>query len=215
MWLSPGLYNQFMTSSGIERLLQTANSSEDGDTSVTSGKRHFLNTSDAEQFFRDVCDRLLKIDEWNKNSSVTEYELFGAGREDGKIQFGSFIRIKLYGSGKSDWVRVLSIAKEPNEMIITVKPSHDPTEDPVDESLTSHFFGPEATNSFCVQLDGQEVAVYVIGLNERQNTRFTDSLIESARNAAVANVGYYTGLQKSVWKQFCKNFLEADEENDG
>jgi hypothetical protein len=37
-------------------------------------------------------------------------------------------------------------------------------------------------------------------------------LIESARNAAIANVGYYTGLQKGVWKQFASNFVATEEE---
>lgn len=204
-----------MTSSRIERLLESANSSPEGDTSVSSARRQFPEDATAAAFFRDVCDRLSRIDEWNHNSSVTEYELFGPGQEDGLIRVGCFVRIKLYGSGKSDWVRVLSITDEPNEMVMTVKPSYDPTEEPVDKSLTSHFFGPEATNNFCVQLNGKVVTMYVIGLNEIQNTRFTESLIESARNAAVANVGYYSGLQKTIWKQFCKNFLEADEEDDG
>ncbi len=37
-------------------------------------------------------------------------------------------------------------------------------------------------------------------------------MIESARNAAVANVGYYSGLQDKVWKEFCSNALLGDEE---
>ena len=198
-----------MTSSLVERLLKTANSSEEDDTSVNSAGRHFTAEDAAADFYGELCERLLRIDEWNKNSSVTGYELFGPGREDGRIRADSFIRIKLYGSGKSDWVRVLSITQEPNEMVLTVKPTYDPTEDPVDRSLTSHFFGPEATNNFCVQLDGKSVTMYVIGINEKQNTKFTDSLIESARNAAVANIGYYSGLQKAVWKSFCKNFVNG------
>ena len=203
-----------MTSRAIESLLRAANSAEDSDTSVNSAGRHFTDAQTAANFFREVCEHLLQIEHWNKNSSVTEYELFGPGREQGRIMVDSFIRIKLYGSGKSDWVQVVSIADGPGEMVMTVKPTYDPTEDPVDPSLTSHFFGPEATNNFCVQLDDKAVTMYVIGINERQNTKFTDSLIESARNAAVANIGYYSGLQKTVWKQFCKNFIEADEGDD-
>jgi len=57
--------------------------------------------------------------------------------------------------------------------------------------------------------------LYVIGLDENQNVSFTDSLIESARNAAVANIGYYSGLQKSVRKEFCSNFLKSDVEKEG
>lgn len=59
------------------------------------------------------------------------------------------------------------------------------------------------------------VAFYVIGLNENPNTAFTDGLIETARNAAVANIGYYSGLQKKVWKEFCSNFLKTDDEKEG
>jgi hypothetical protein len=126
-----------------------------------------------------------------------------------------FIRISLYGAGKYDWVQVVSITDEPGEFIVTVKPSHDPTERPVNLDSISHFFGPEATNNFCVQKAEKTVAFYVIGLDEHQNTKFTDGLIESARNSAVANIGYYTGLQKGVWKEFCKNFLSTDEEKEG
>ena len=92
-----------------------------------------------------------------------------------------------------------------------MRPSYDPTDDPVDKSVTSHFFGPEATNNFCILRDGETVAMYVIGLDEKQNTKFADGLIESGRNAAVANFGYYSGLQSKVWEEFCKNFLELDE----
>jgi hypothetical protein len=63
-----------------------------------------------------------------------------------------------------------------------------------------------------VQRNGKTVAFYVIGLNEKQNTKFTDSVIESARNAAIANIGYYSGVQKFVWKQFASNFLATEEE---
>ena len=202
-----------MSKTRIEELLDAANSSEDADTSVTSTSRTFSDESEADRFYDDLCDRLLKVSEWNKNSSVTGYEIFGKGEHDGVIGVDSFIRIKLYGSGKADWVRVLSITREANEMVITVKPTFDPTEDPVDKSTTSHFFGPEATNNFCAQRGDRRITMYVIGLNERQNTKFTDSLVESARNAAVANIGYYSGLQKTVWKQFCKNFVEPDEED--
>lgn len=201
-----------MSSVTIEELLHQANSSTDGDTSVASARRRFLDEDAAKAFFEETCSRLFRIDEWNANSSVTEYELFGA--EDGhRITTGCFIRIKLYGSGKSDWVRVMSVNSQPGELILTVKPTYDPTERPVDESVISHFFGAEATNNFCLQRTGNVVTMYVIGLNEKQNSRFTDGLIESARNVTVANVGYYTGLQKSVWISFCKNFLKADEED--
>lgn len=201
--------------SKIERLLQAANSSREGDTSLNLAKRVFLDQADCDRFFESVCSNLFRIDEWNKNSSAADYRFFdesGRPRDDRPIEIGGFIRIGLYGGGKYDWVRVISITKETDELVMTVKPSFDPTQQPQEPNRTSHFFDPEATNNFCVQRHGKAVAFYVIGLNEHQNSKFTEGLIESARNVAVANVGYYTGLQKAVWKQFSANFLKTDEE---
>lgn len=203
-----------MGKSRIEALLEAANSSTGNDSSVNVAKRTFVNDADADKFFRTVRDRLFLISEWRKNSNATSYELFNASGESSasdEIQVGKLIRIELPGSGKYDWVSVKKIVDENAEVVLRVQPSHDPT-DPDRSDSISHFFGPEAENNFCVQRDDKTVAFYVIGLNEKQNTRSTDSLVESARNAAVANFGYYSGLQKSVWKDFATNFLSTDEE---
>ena len=203
-------------SSTMERLLKAANSSTEGDTSVNLAKRIFLNQAECDAAFDLTRSKLLSIADWGKSSSATSYELFdesGTVLKSEPIGVGRFIRINLYGSGKYDWVRVLEIQDEPDEFVLTVKPSHDPTEQPPDTSSTSHFFSPEATNNFCIQRVEKTLAFYVIGLNEHQNTKFTDSLIESARNAAVANIGYYSGLQKAVWKEFCSNMIEAKAED--
>lgn len=204
-----------MHASTIEELIKAANSSTEGDTSLNSAKRAFLDQADCDQFFETTRSKLFNINEWNKNSSPTKYALFdasGSQIDQRPISVGMFIRISLYGSGKYDWVRVVSIKDEPDEAIVTVRPTFDPTQEQQETDSISHFFGPEATNNFCLQRDGKTVAFYVIGLNERQNTKFVDGLIEAARNSAVANIGYYSGLQKSVWKEFCSNFLSTDEE---
>jgi hypothetical protein len=207
------IYNRSMGNNRIEKLLQAANSSSEGDTSINSAKRTFLSEDDAAEYFRSVGAKLFRIEEWQKSSSPTTYDLFDQSGQavTGPIETGMFIRIGLYGAGKYDWVRVDEIVRDPSEIVLRVKPSHDPT-DPDRADSISHFFRPEAENNFCVQLDEKTVAFYVIGINEKQNTEFTDGLIESARNVAVANVGYYSGLQKAVWKEFAINFLRTDEE---
>ena len=212
---TPKNYNRPMHTSTIEELIKLANSSSEGDTSLNFAKRTFLEQVECDRFFEITRSKLFDINEWNKNSSPTKYALFDpSGRQidTEPVSVGMFIRISLYGSGKYDWVRVVSIKDEADEAIVTVKPTFDPTKEPQETDSISHFFGPEATNNFCLQRDGKTVAFYVIGLNERQNTKFTDGLIESARNSAVANIGYYSGMQKTVWKEFCSNFLSTDEE---
>ena len=208
------IYNRNMGKSTIEALLKAANSSSDNDTSVNSARRTFVTEDDAANFFRRTSANLFRISEWRKNSTATTYDLFdelGQPSISEQIEVDKFIRIKLTGSGKYDWVRVEHVIDDRDEVLLRVRPSHDPT-DPDRSESTSHFFAPEAENNFCVQLNETSVAFYVIGLDERQNTGDADSLVESARNAAVANFGYYSGLQKAVWKDFATNFLRTDEE---
>lgn len=199
----------------IESLLKTANSTDAPVNSVTSARRDLADADGARELFGVVCRNLLDIKKWGEHSSPSDYILVDrTGRDiSGQpIREGEFIRISIYGSGKYDWVQISNIHRSENEMVITVKPSYDPTAEPVDTRTISHFFHSEARNNFCVQLDGNVVNFYVIGLNERQNTSETDSIVETVRNSAVANVGYYTGMQKAVWAEFCKNFLRTDEE---
>lgn len=204
-----------MGKSTIEKLLETANSSTETDTSINFAKRQFVDEGEAVSFFEATRSKLMLIDAWQKRSSATGYDLFdetGTPINDRPISVGTLIRIRLYGGGKYDWVRVIAIVDEDTEFVISVKPTHDPTARPVDKESISHFFGPEATNNFCVQRDGKVVSFYVIGINEHTNTKFVDGLIEAARNTAVANVGYYSGMQKGVWKEFASNFLKSDDE---
>lgn len=204
-----------MMKSKIETLLEAAKSSSDNDTSINLAKKVFANDDDCRAFFAYARRRLFNIDEWKKNSTATDYDLFNESGEQVNtepIEVGKFIRIALYGAGKYDWVRVSAIHDEPDEVVMTVKPTYDPTKQPADQTSISHFFHPDAENNFCLQQHDKMIAFYVIGLSEKQNTKFTDGLIETARNAAVANIGYYSGLQKAVWKEFCLNFLRTEEE---
>lgn len=211
------IYNRSMSGGTIESLLKAANSAPGNDASVNVATRRFADEEEASVFFREASSRLLRIEDWRKRSSLTTYDLFNDAGEtvnEEPIGAGKYIRISLHGGGKYDWVRVMSVTDDPDEFVVTVKTSHDPTENPPDPNVISHFFGPEASNNFCFQRNDKAVAFYVIGLNERTNTGFADSLIESARNAAIANVGYYTGIQDKVWKEFASNFLKTDEEID-
>ncbi|MEJ7846884.1 MAG: hypothetical protein WKF92_02220 [Pyrinomonadaceae bacterium] len=195
----------------IQDLLKEANSSKEGGTSVNFAKRSFRSEIERSNFFDQTKRSLLMIDEWDKNSSPSSYKLFdNDGLEIGgePISTGNFIRITLHGSGKYDWVEVVSIYDTPAEFVITVKPSYDPTTNPQDKTVISHFYVPEARNNFCLQNDGKTLSMYVIGIAERQNTESTGGVGETIRNAATANLGYYLGIQNATWTQFCSNFLK-------
>ena len=194
----------------IQNLLEQANFSEAEASSVNIAKRTFLTEIEAKDFFDKTKQKLLNLEEWNANSS-SGYELFD---ENGNVSVtkiisaGKFIRIGVPASGKYDWVKILEIDDAPDEFVITVQPTYDPTEKPIDKTVTSHFFKSESRNNFCLHRDDTSVALYVIGLNERANAKEADNAFEAARNIATANTGYYLGIQKAMWTQFCKNFLE-------
>ena len=196
----------------IQNLLRQA-SQEPNTSSVSFAKRSFSDEEQARAVFLEVKEKLLNLENWNKKAGLSSYELFdetGKVKTDKTLQIGAFNRISLKGSGKYDWVKIIDIYEDNDEFVITVKPTYDPTEDNPDKNVVSHFFTDEATNNFCLQNDDKSVALYVIGLNEKQNASETGNMIETVRNVAVANMGSYLGIQKSEWTTFCENFLSSE-----
>jgi hypothetical protein len=196
-----------------DQLLEATESLPKDEYSVNSASREFGTEDEAKSYFLGLKQRARDLEEWSKSSGLSSYAQFD---ESGKklsseiIEQDRFLRITLAGAGKSDWVRVKRIYEGEDEVVITVKPTFDPTEFPQKTGEISHFFGAVARNNFCFLRNGKAVSVYVIGLNEKPNTDHTAGLIESARNAAVANLGYYLGIQKAEWKRFCESFLKDD-----
>lgn len=203
-------YNQIM-SDKIQELLEQAKSSDENDSSIVCARRDFPTEPEAKDFFQKVKGEFFDMQEWSAKSTASDYDRFdenGYLLDKFPLSEGDFIRISIKGLDKYDWVKIVGIYETASQFVITVEPTYDPTEERVDKNVTSHFFTSEARNNFCLQKDKKTVEFYVIGLHEKTNTNETDSLYESARNAATANFGYYLGIQKSVWKDFCNNFLE-------
>lgn len=197
--------------SKIESLLKYANSSASPDSSVNLAKRLFTDETEARIFYEKVKSKLLDLAHWDENTDGVKYELFDESGEicDNKLlKENRFIRLSLPAAMKDDWVKIITIYEAADEFVITVQPTYDPTEKPADKSVISHFYSGEARNNFCLQKNETAVVCYVIGTDEKQNAAETNNLLETVRNVAAANLGYFTGIQKSVWKNFCKNLLE-------
>ncbi len=206
-----------MSSSILQTLLDKADaiakSSGDEMSSVASAERRFPSESETAQAFAGLRQKIFQINRWNSHSILTSFEIFdetgNAGKRE-KAAIGDFIRVSMTGTGKSDWVKITRIDEidSPEEIVLTVQPTFDPTADAPDKTVTSHFFKSKSSNNFCLQKKGETISFYVVGLNEESNTGNTKNIIETARNVAAANLGHYLGIQKAEWTAFCKNFLE-------
>ena len=195
----------------IENLLKRANESTAADSSVTSSTRLLATENEAESIFFNLKKKLFRIEHWNNESEITSFSLYSA---DGIVQpqktaaAGDYIKTTMPGSGKDDWIKIVEIIESPDEFVLTVQPSRDPT-DESDETTVSHFFAAGSTNNFCLQKKGVKINFYVIGLDEKSNTENTGGILETVRNFATANIGYFFGIQKAQWQTFCDNFIES------
>jgi hypothetical protein len=200
----------------IRNLLAQAESQAKGtapqQSSVVCASCSFLTEEETRKRFDYFKQKLSHIREWNGKSGLSSYELFdenGNSSHRKQAIIGDFIRITLHGSSKSDWVKILDIHAAADEVVLTVKPFFDPTEEQTEKDATSHFFTSEATNNFCLERKEKTINFCVIGLSEKTNTDETKNFVETVRNFATANLGSYLGIQKSEWKTFCENFLDS------
>jgi len=190
-------------------------SSGDGESSLTSASRSFSRKDDANAFFNKLRPELFCVREWNGKTTLTSFELFD---EEGNVSerqtavVGDFIRLAMIGAGKHDWVRIIEIIDQADEVILTVRPSYDPMNVEPDKKTISHFFSSDSINNFCLEKKDTVVSLYVIGLSEKTNTEETGNLLERARNVAVSNIGSYVGIQKGEWKRFCASFLRLTDQ---
>lgn len=204
------------TNGKIQTLLERAagqnDSSAPEESSIAQAALSFSIAEEAKKAFSFLRNRLFHIGHWNDYSEISSFALFdnnGDSQPDKLAVVGDFIKVTLPGSGKDDWIKVTEIDDLPNEIVLTVQPSHDPTNE-LNKQTTSHFFSPDSTNNFCLQRTASKISFYVIGLNERTNTEETSGILESARNLATANLGYFLGIQKTQWETFCRNFLDGE-----
>lgn len=184
-------------------------------SSLAQATRQFTTASEAEANFKRLRGKLFHIEKWNRESGVSHFELFdenGNKIKDRDATVNDFIKITLPGTGKSDWVKIIEIHDIPDEVVLTVQPTYNPTEKTPDKTITSHFFTQDSRNNFCLGRDRETLNFYVIGLSEMSNTEKTNNILETARNFAAANLGHYLGFQKGEWTIFCRNFLEIEQD---
>jgi hypothetical protein len=189
-----------------------------GNESNTEFSKSCASTEQAKSLFKQLKQRLLDVNHWQDlagaltaNFRLTDPDGNNVNRT---VQKGDHFRIDIPGPGTVtgegyDWVQVEEISETVNDdsetVAIRVRPATNPNNEKTD---TAHFFREDATSSFVVKREGNKLVAAVYGRNEKPNTK-TDSLIDKARNVAVAT-GAVTGVAKLQWKSLVEGLLKFE-----
>lgn len=198
----------------IEHLLpeQIAGSSSDA-VAIKS----CLSQYDAEDFYKQLSEQLLKISHWNINAGKlpASFELIDSQGKNGYLLADKNLLVKIKmpalknktGNGY-DWVIIEKIDKHQEDQLEYLHIQMRPC--PCLENKKSgiaHFYEQTATNSFVLIRSGCEIQLSVNGRNEfpnMSNIRLRDML----RNVFVANGGIFGG-SKLQWEDFVNTMIKV------
>jgi hypothetical protein len=167
-------------------------------------ERVFLTDAQAKQAFKRQKATLLDVNGWKALSGAPNtFELYHDGQPSShsRAYEGDFIRISAPGPFPAQWVKIVKIRLRHRSLKIVVRPSHDPTSDPIRPEVTTHIFRRRATNTFLITRTKNVIRASIRGRNE-----FTNTVEPEAGGGAwmnlVASVGLWLGFQKDLWDTF-------------
>lgn len=168
-----------------------------------SSDHTYATRDEANQKFKRSIEKLFDVNRWSDLPGFTStFQLHDASgvEKDAKMpEVNDYIKIILPGPVPENWVMVSDINEEENQVEFTVNPSINPTKDREEQDKIEHFFIPEASSTFRVQLDGNKISAFEIGKNEGINNN------EDAGNRKLINTliaeGGWAGVQEFQWNK--------------
>ena len=163
-----------------------------------SSEAEFPDASTAKATFPEARKRLLDINNWQENASITTpFELYNyeGKKTNSEPQKGYFIKITLPGIPIENWVEITEFEDKPDLVSFTVHPCSNPFNN---DDKTQHFFVQETSSTFNVKLIDNKIIASEIGRNEYINNQ------EEAGNRATLNTliaeGGWAVFQKILWQ---------------
>ncbi|GAA0552513.1 hypothetical protein [Chitinophaga japonensis] len=175
---------------------------------------------ESRQRYRQAKERLLDVNHWHELSGALSANFTLTDEEgqpvDHTAQEGDHIRIDLPDPGSIagrgyDWVAIEKIEDKSTAsgntayVAIRVRPAGHP-QDLEGRGQTAHFFHPNATSSFVVEMTGKCVRASVYGRNEQPN-KTSSGLWDKLRNKVVA-ISALLGFSRPQWKGLVKGLLK-------
>ena len=188
-----------------------------GEETETSAERQAGDEQAAIVIFERAVSRLQNVNEWGKlcGALSSEFQLVDKlGEEvEAPANVGMYMRIDIPGPGNSvgkgyDWVLIeqmedVRLNDRQQVFFIRARPTGHPLQK---HAGTAHFLRDEATSSFVITRDGEEVTATVYGRNELPNTDAQETK-DKIRNAVIG-AGGAIGISKLQWKALVKSLLE-------
>jgi hypothetical protein len=191
--------------------LQTTGKTIDVEESIELNDIH-----SAENFFNELCGRLLNVNSWKHYAGVLSADFQLTDKKgnplDRAAQKGDLIKIDIPGPGPEagngyDWVEIETIQEksgdEEHSLGMRVRPVSSPL---IEESDISHFYSSESTSTFLATRRGRKIMVGVYDRNTKPNTS-ADSVVDKMRDAAVgaAAIAAFSSVQ---WTKLAKGLLK-------
>jgi hypothetical protein len=158
----------------------------------------------AGQAFERAKEKLWAVNGWSTLSGLTAS--FTMHNQQGDpispgvpLRVGQYIRIDLPGPLPHNWVRVVALQEDERSAEFTVVPSQSPQQQPGESAApVEHFFTDEASSTFRVERQGNQLMACEIGRNERVNNEEATAGQRSVVNTLIA-AGGWAVFQKTQW----------------
>jgi hypothetical protein len=194
--------------------------------SLAYARRELGSPEAAAQAFEAQAALLFDVNRWDtisgfENAAFKLFDAEGHPVDRDHAQPGDFVRIDLPGPLGYDWVRIESASVTDTRAEIVVRPSYDPTAEPLQPDVIAHFFTDEAVNTFSVERSGTTITAEVRGEHESANVGAeagsgVEGEVAAIRNRAVAqgawgpqmplgNGRQLNGMQQHQWNRFTEN----------
>ncbi|MEN4762210.1 hypothetical protein ABEG63_17900 [Chryseobacterium sp. C39-AII1] len=178
----------------------------------TESRKTFADKAVGEKQFEVLKERLFSVNQWKSycNKDFADFKLFDAyGDEVNRFcEIGDFIRIDIPGPGELeakgyDWVQVISIFSDDDEVIITCKPTMKPGKRK--SFKIAHFYSSRASSTFRIVKKNDFIEAGIYGRNETPN--FNASFLDMLRNIIIS-IGGMMGFAKIQWKCLTDGLLD-------
>ena len=164
--------------------------------------------------FESAKQKLYRVNAWSDlpglNSTFEVYKPTGVLAEGGTVALNDYIKIVLPGPVPENWVQVTDIREGKDEAEFTVHPSPSPPGHAGDATEIKHFFIKEASSTFGVARQGNQLKAFEIGKNEGINNQGEEAGDRSAINTLVAEGGW-AGFQAIQWEKLTAYLVHLQE----